>query len=138
MSKEILITGATGFIGANLIRHVLLAGDNAHIVLRKGANAWRIKDMLPRAITHAIDMRNIKDVTRVVRQINPHRVFHLASYGAYPFQADVAEMVRTDVGGTYALLQAARTVDRLEAFISAGSSTEYGVKDHPIRETNTL
>ena len=138
MKREILITGATGFIGANLVRHVLRAGDHAHVLMRKDAHPWRIKEVMPSVVAHTVDMRNAREVAEVVKQVKPHRIFHLASYGAYPFQQNVAEMVRTDISGTLALLEAARRVDRLEVFISAGSSTEYGFKDHPMREIDVL
>lgn len=138
MKKKILVTGATGFIGANLIRHGLDAGQNIHILMRRGANVWRIKEVLPRVNTHVVDMRDAKEVAEAVRRIRPQYIFHLASYGAYPFQADVAEMVRTDIGGTLALLQATRNIDGLEAVISAGSSTEYGFKDHPMQESDMV
>ncbi|TSC79494.1 MAG: nucleoside-diphosphate-sugar epimerase [Parcubacteria group bacterium Gr01-1014_29] len=138
MAKDILITGASGFIGANLVRHTLLRGDRAHVFCRKNANMWRLKDVQKEIHIHAVDMRNGADVARAVGTIRPHVIYHFVSFGAYPFQADVTNMIQTNIGGTLALLQAARNVDRLEAVLSAGSSTEYGFKTEPMCEHDIL
>jgi dolichol-phosphate mannosyltransferase len=56
-------------------------------------------------------------------------VFHLAAHGAYPEQTDWRKMVRTNVAGTAALVEACLRTG-FEAFVHAGSSSEYGFKDH--------
>lgn len=138
MTKEILITGATGFIGANVARHALERGDSVHVFMRSSGHNWRIKEIMPRLKMHKVDLRNTSEIRKAVGKIRPHHVYHLASYGAYPFQSQIGEMIRTDVSGTVALLQALRDVNRLEAVISAGSSTEYGFKTKPMKEDDTL
>lgn len=136
--KEILITGATGFIGANLVRHALERGERVHVLCRAGSNKWRLKGVSSRIHIHAADIQRAADIQNALRSIRPHVIYHLASYGAYPFQADSTTMIRTDIGGTLTLLEAARNVDRLEAILSAGSSTEYGFKTEPMRERDIL
>ena len=53
ISDPILITGASGFIGANLTRH-LIHNYNVHIFIRKNSDLWRIHDIIDHAI-HAVE-----------------------------------------------------------------------------------
>lgn len=138
MSKTVLITGATGFIGANLARHCLTRGDRVHILSRKGSNVWRIRPLLSRLKIHYTDIAHTPHVTKVINHINPNLIYNFASYGAYPLQADVSKMISTNILGTINILKAATRLDRLDIFIHTGSSTEYGFKSHPMREDNFL
>jgi nucleoside-diphosphate-sugar epimerase len=64
-------------------------------------------------------------------------IYHLAAYGAYPFQKDRAAILATNLLGTANLLTALEDQD-YRAFIHAGSSSEYGHKDRPMREDDLL
>ena len=65
----------------------------------------------------------------IVIDIDPHWVFHLATYGAYSSQSDVQTIVTTNYNGTVNLVEACLETG-FEAFVNAGSSSEYGYKDH--------
>mgnify|MGYP006213296637 CR=1 FL=1 len=43
---RVLITGAGGFIGANLTRRMISLGHNVHILLHPQSNPWRLNDIL--------------------------------------------------------------------------------------------
>ena len=62
---------------------------------------------------------------------------HLAAHGAYESQSDVQRILQTNVVGTFNLLAASVKVG-VSAFVSAGSSSEYGFKTEPMRETDRL
>jgi nucleoside-diphosphate-sugar epimerase len=76
-------------------------------------------------------------VRAVVRSVRPDWVFHLAAYGAYSSQLDMECMVGTNFLGCASLVDACAEVG-VEAFINAGSSSEYGIKDHPPDESEVL
>ncbi|MDQ3879728.1 MAG: NAD-dependent epimerase/dehydratase family protein, partial [Chloroflexota bacterium] len=40
-----LVTGASGFIGANLVRHLLACGHDVVAVERPGGSTWRIAEI---------------------------------------------------------------------------------------------
>ena len=46
MRRRVLLTGGTGFVGANLVRRLLADGHAVHCLVRSGsANAWRLADV---------------------------------------------------------------------------------------------
>lgn len=59
------------------------------------------------------------------------------AHGAYASQTDAQEMVRTNLVATMSLLDAC-VAARVEAFVQAGSSSEYGLKDHAPDEGEVL
>ena len=132
---QTLVTGATGFVGANLVRRLLDEGDEVHVFLREGSNRWRLASVLDHLHPHTIDLRDEAAVMRAVEGIRPQTIFHLAAYGAYPFQTEVNPILATNLLGTSNLVQACARVG-FEAFVNTGSSSEYGFKSHPPAETD--
>lgn len=121
-----LVTGGTGFVGANLVRRLVAEGDDVHLLVREGHDPWRI-DHLP--VT--------KHAGSSVAEIEPDRVFHLAVHGGYAWQTDAEEIVRTNVLGTVRLLDACAAAG-VPVVVNTGTSSEYGVKDHAPREDEPL
>jgi UDP-glucose 4-epimerase len=137
LPKRVLISGASGFIGANLVRRVLADGHEAHVVLRPEYQGWRLRDVLGDLRCHAVDLQDREGIAAVVRELRPEWVFHLAAYGAYSNQLGFEQMVATNLLGCAALLDASADAG-CEAFINAGSSSEYGLKDHAATEDEVL
>jgi nucleoside-diphosphate-sugar epimerase len=46
--KRVLVTGATGFVAANLTRQLIRDGHDTHLLLREGSNQWRLRQGLRR------------------------------------------------------------------------------------------
>jgi dolichol-phosphate mannosyltransferase len=137
MSKRVLITGASGFVGANLAHRAVRDGHEVHLLLRAAHREWRLRSLADSAATHTVDLKDRRAVQRAVAAIRPHWVFHLAAYGAYATQTALERMVATNVWGCVHLLDACQDAG-VEAFINAGSSSEYGYKDHAAREDEAL
>jgi UDP-glucose 4-epimerase len=135
--KRCLITGASGFVGANLARRLVQDGHEVHVLLRAGYQPWRLQEIRSLLQIHPVDLTDHELVRQTVRLIRPDWVFHLAAYGAYPTQTGFARMVDTNLMGTVALLDACVEAG-VEAFVYTGSSSEYGYKDHPPREDELL
>lgn len=136
-AKRVLITGGTGFIGANLARHALALGYETHLLVRRQHRPWRIQEIMHRLHLHTLDITDYGSVQRCLRDVKPAWVLHLAAYGAYPGQQDLPSAISTNVQATAAMLMASRSVG-VEAFVHAGSSSEYGFKDRPSRESDRL
>ncbi len=132
-SKNILVTGATGFVGACLARRLIKNKDKVHIILRQNSNIWRIKDVLKELNLHRADLTDFREI----KKIKPQVIYHLATYGAYPFQKDPKKIFQTNVLGTLNLLNACLEVG-FDMFINTGSSSEYGNKSKPMSEKDLL
>jgi len=135
--KVYLITGATGFIGSCLLRKLIAKNEDTHILLRKQANLWRIRDLLRHTNIHFSNLSDVKSLSKIVEKIKPDVIYHLATYGAYSSQNDADICVKTNIMGTWNLLKASSKVD-YELFVNTGSSSEYGFKKSPMREQNCL
>lgn len=131
--KRALVTGASGFVGANLVRRLLAEGAEVHLFTRPTSNLWRLEEIRADLHLHNVDLQDESAVQRAVAQIRPEWIFHLAVFGAYSFQTDSTRILQTNILGTANLVQACAKVD-FEAFINTGSSSEYGFKDHPTAE----
>ena len=83
-----LVTGAAGFVGANLVRRLLDEGHIVHAVARPGSDAWRLSDVLSDVVLHDANLTDLAATAAVVREAAPEWVFHPAAYGAYPAQRD--------------------------------------------------
>ena len=133
--KRILITGGTGFVGANLARRLMRDGHDVHLLVRPDYRSWRIDSIKPDLRLHTASITDAEALTRAVRAARPDWVFHLAAYGAYPSLQDTKRMFDTNVLGTTRLLDACQAVT-VEAFVHAGSSSEYGRRTEPHSETD--
>ncbi len=129
MPRRTLVTGAGGFVGANLCRGLLLAGHEVHALLRPGATAWRLEDVREDVSLHEVELRDATALERVVDEARPEWIFHLAAHGAYSWQVDVDEIFATNTIATAHLLELL-CARGFESFVQAGSSSEYGFKDH--------
>ena len=137
-SKNIfLITGASGFIGSVLLRKLTEQKKKVHLILRKDSHTWRINDLLKKVTVHYSDFSDLKELTAIVQTVKPNIIYHLATNGAYSYQKDANKIIQTNVIGTWNLLQACNTID-YDLFVNTGSSSEYGLKQFAMRETDLL
>jgi nucleoside-diphosphate-sugar epimerase len=135
--KRVLVTGASGFVGANLTRRLLRDGHEVHLFLRNPSNQWRLADVAGDVQVHQTDIEDRSKVRLLVAEIRPEWVFHLAAYGAYAVQSDGDRMVSTNLGGCLALLDACIEAG-VAAFVQTGSSAEYGYLDHTACENELI
>ena len=135
--KRVLLTGATGFVGANLAEKLLKDGHEVHILLREGYKAWRIQHLLPHLRPHRIEMLDRERLDMEIQRIRPDWILHLAAYGAYSWQDNSAQAINTNYLSTVNLIEVCQKTG-FEVFINTGSSSEYGAKDHAPAEDEYL
>ena len=137
MKNTYVITGSSGFIGSVLLRRLVNNKERVHIILRKNSNVSRIKDLLKKTTVHYSDLSNVNNLKKILKKSKANIIYHLATNGAYSYQDNADQIIRTNILGTWNLLQAAETV-KYDLFVNTGSSSEYGFKKQAMRETDLL
>ena len=127
-----LVTGAGGFVGANLVRHLLAGGHEPVAMVRPDGSRWRLDDVAGDVAQTVVDLCDPEAIRGAVRRMRPEVIFHLAAFGAYSWQRELGPMLAVNVRASEELLHAASEVDA--TLVHAGSSSEYGFKDHPPAE----
>lgn len=134
--KKVLVTGATGFIGANLTRKLVKRNYEVHILIRKSSDVWRIKDIIPKLHTHQIDLLKKQHLSKLISAIKPNAIFHLANLGLYGgFDSPIEESIKINLVGTINLIKSAHYTN-YKCLINTGSSSEYGDKLFPMKENH--
>jgi nucleoside-diphosphate-sugar epimerase len=136
--KRVLVTGAAGFIGANLTRELVRRGAHVHAIVRATTELWRIEQIRPSIAVHTVDLTDACGVDRVVEQTRPEVLYHLAASSGHPHsRVGREEMLRTAVQGTANLLEATASLT-YRCFVHLGSSLEYGPSARPHGEADAL
>jgi nucleoside-diphosphate-sugar epimerase len=136
-TKRVLVTGASGFIGACLSRSLLDRGAEVHVLLRAQSNCWRLEDILCHLVVHEADLLDREPLQKVLNQTRPEIIFHCAIYGGLPSQELPSRIMQTNVLGTLNLLEGLADVD-YECLVHMGSSSEYGLKGEAMWEGDSL
>ncbi|MCI9534693.1 MAG: NAD-dependent epimerase/dehydratase family protein [Lachnospiraceae bacterium] len=146
-NKTILITGAAGFIGANLVLKLLEASDNINIIGIDNLNNYydvNLKNFRLNLIEKEVEIHNqntwkfihgdIADkalVNETFRQYNPSLVVNLAAQAGVRYSiTNPDDYISSNIIGFYNLLEACRhSYDNgtgVEHFVYASSSSVYG------------
>ena len=140
MSRVSLVTGGQGFIGGHLVRALLERGDEVVVLDLPDAPGHGLR-------VHGIDgdvrlvEGDVADPDSVGRAIEgAASVFHLAAQTLVgPAAADPEGTFRSNVEGTWVILEAARRLGGIEAVVVASSDKAYGPSDSlPYREGDEL
>ncbi len=136
--RKVLITGGTGFVGANFVYTFLERGDEVHLLVRPESKLWRIEPVKNRIKLHTVDLTKEKKVEEFISQLKPDIILHFATYGAYQGkEQDIKVTIDTNLLGTINLVNACSKIP-FDCFINTGSNSEYGTKEKPMREDNLL
>lgn len=138
MFTRALVTGAGGFVGANLVRALVEKGYDVHACVRPEGDRWRLIDIVHAITVSPLEMTDTEAIKKTVHMVQPEYVFHLAHYGGNRGQNESATIRRVIVDGTAALYEACGDVPGLTAIVATGSSSEYGAKNEPMREDMRL
>jgi nucleoside-diphosphate-sugar epimerase len=129
---RVLVTGAAGFVGAHVARRLAAEGHAVTASVRPDGDPWRLAgapvELLP------LELQDAGAVHAAIATARPQWILHFAAHGAYSWQTDRRRILATNLGATMALLDAA-VEQRVEAFVHAGSSSEYGAKNHAAAES---
>jgi nucleoside-diphosphate-sugar epimerase/dTDP-4-dehydrorhamnose 3,5-epimerase-like enzyme len=131
---EVVVTGATGFIGSHLTKALVDRGARVSVLVRRGGRLSGLQGVLDKIRIFETDITNASRLTELFQQIQPKKLFHLAAYTA-PVRdlANASDALGVNLIGTMALLQAAQSVE-LDAVVVSGTCEEYGDGEAPYHE----
>ena len=141
--KQVLVTGAGGFIGSHLVERLVGLGARVRALVRYNSrNDWGLLELLAPAVKEAIevfpgDITNPFNALKAVKSCEV--VFHLAALIAIPYSyLAPSEFLAVNCGGTLNLLEAAKT-HGVERFVHTSTSEVYGTAQYtPIDEKHPL
>lgn len=118
--ERILLTGASGFLGAALRRRLAGAGAEVHGVARTAPGTPG-----PALPIHAVDLTDESASRALVDEVRPHRIFHLASLVTGRRDLDlVVPTLEANLAAAVHLMVAAAVTGGVERFVLAGSMEE--------------
>jgi polyisoprenyl-phosphate glycosyltransferase len=119
----ILVLGASGFIGANLMRSMLAVRPDVFGTASRDP-AWRLAQCGEDHVI-TVDLLARGNITSLLDRVQPGTVFDCVAYGAYSFEQDAERMYQTNIVFKQELIE--QLIQRgTHCYIHAGSSSEYG------------
>ena len=140
MSLRSLVTGGQGFIGGHLVKTLLDRGDNVVVLDLSDAPGAALRIHGIEADVELIE-GDVADRAMVDRAVaGADSIFHLAAQTLVgPAAEDPRGTFRSNVEGTWTILESARLLDSVGAVVVASSDKAYGPSDSlPYREGDEL
>ena len=123
LQGPILVLGASGFVGANLLKLILRYRHDAYGTATR-LPAWRLSE-LPRENVREVDLLANSNLDSLIETVRPRTIFDCVAYGAYSFETDSQLIYNTNFNLVSRLLE--RLKNRgIACYLHAGSSSEYG------------
>jgi threonine 3-dehydrogenase len=123
---SILVTGGTGFIGAEVVRMLLAKGEKLVIAFDINPSTKLLDDVADKVRVVRGDLGNFSHVLNAVRTFKPRVIYHLGAMLSVPSDADHAASFRANAMGTFHVLEAARLFDVQQVLFSSTLGT-YGL-----------
>ena len=148
MTKKALITGIAGQDGSYLAEFLLSKGYEVHGIIRWDSifTTEKIDHLYKdphingvRLFLHYGDMTDTGNLERLINQIKPDEIYHLAAMSHVRVSFDMPEYtVNTDALGTLRVLEAIKNSGLPVKFYMAASSEMFGASPPPQNENTTF
>ena len=123
LKGPILIIGASGFVGSNILRKVLAEREDVFGTSFSGSG-WRLDDIPTSSIIHT-NILFEDSIQDTLKKVCPKTIFDCSSFGAYSFESDFRLIHMTNYTSLINMLEIISTLD-IHSYIHAGTSSEYG------------
>ncbi|MDQ5985960.1 MAG: dTDP-glucose 4,6-dehydratase [Syntrophus sp. SKADARSKE-3] len=139
--NKILVTGAAGFIGSHLAESLVQKGHHVKAFVRYNSQSnWGWLEKSPYRKQMEIVSGDIRDFDSVYRAVKGcSGIFHLAALIGIPYSYESPlSYIKTNVEGTYNILESARMLDCEKVVITSTSETYGTAQFVPITEEHPL
>ncbi len=139
--KRLLVTGAAGFLGSHLVEACLQAGHSVRCLVRYNSRgSWGWLEDFPNKKSLEVRAGDIRDFDSVRAHMDGcDGVLHLAALIGIPYSYESPlAYIRTNVEGTYNVLQSARTLGVKDVIVTSTSETYGTAQRVPIDEDHPL
>jgi UDP-glucose 4-epimerase len=130
------VTGATGFVGAHLVRRLLAERWSVAALVRAESDTRRIDEVLDRIEVLGGGLEQLDDAALRLRRFAPQVVFHVGWSGVGSKRHHDPKTIEANVGGSVRLIDIA--CDAGCTFVGLGSQAEYGGSNDVLTEETPL
>lgn len=121
-----LITGGTGFVGAQIVRLLLGQGQQNLTLFDINSNTQNLDDIIDQVTFIQGDLGNANQVMDAVKKTRPDVIYHLGGMLSVPSEAEPAASFSANAMGTFHILEAARLFNVPQVMFSSTVAT-YGI-----------
>lgn len=128
-----LVTGGTGFVGANLVCRLVNEGWETHVIVRPHSDLSMLTDIVPAIQVHIHD-GSTEQLIAIMQCASPQIVFHLASlFLAQHTPQDIAPLIHSNLLFSTQLVEA-MSVSGVRYLVNTGTSWQHceNEDDNPV------
>jgi nucleoside-diphosphate-sugar epimerase len=130
MADTVLVTGGFGLVGSETVKRLAAMGRRAVVVdLDIPANRKKAKALPDGVATRWTDLTDADAVGRLVSEVSPSAIVHLAAVIPPPLYRNPGLARRVNVDATKALVRAAEAQPNPPRFVQASSNAVYGSRN---------
>lgn len=122
---RVLLTGATGFVGAHVLQRLVAAELPVAIVVRAQSDRWRIQHLRTKVVEIVGDVRYPDQMADAIMAFAPDTAIHLAWSGVGNRYRNDFSQIDDNLYGSLALLRLVHAAG-CRTWIALGSQAEYG------------
>ncbi len=134
---RVLITGIGGFVGQHLSAQ--LQETVKHVELHGTVLSETVHTAIPYATLHTLDLKNTQAVYRLLDQLRPMHIYHLAAQSSPSLSRHYAwDTLENNILGQLNILQACLAVGIKPRILIVSSAEIYGAEDVALAEDSPL
>lgn len=130
---NVILTGATGFVGSHVLAGLLKMKAKVGLILRPGTNPWRIQALLPSCTLIEQDLETINLSEDQIKSFKPEALIHTAWDGVTNDKRNNSQQITNNIIAAQNLFNVMQKAG-VKTIIGLGSQAEYGPANQLVNE----